>query len=275
MTTQTSNWRNLQQKTIAEKKTSLNVFKRLEVKLIDKDGEKTPVMVSREIKNNEYVDTPQEIVKGFFIGSFMVFEAWDNNSKVFYQSSPYFKNENYVYLNDKNKSIQGMYPVSEVKNILIRKGLNPSVKCVVVMATAQGVITIKTNSYLWINLFNPFVKSEVYLDYLFELSPVRFNPENEYFSNIPQKYYEKQKPEEYGSCLKIVQQELIIPKVENLFRLDEVFQNFLDYQEHINSQVGRVIQTTQTTQSTFQRPAPVAQSNLQSFTEEGDGDLPF
>lgn len=274
MTTIASNWRQLQQESIAKKNTNLNVFKRLEVKLIEKEGGKIPVMASREVQNNDYVDVLQETLKGFYIGSMMVFEAYDEQNKVFYQSSPYFKNDNNIYVNDKNKSIPGMYPVAEAKNLLVRKGLSPSVKCIVVMATAQGVVTVKTNSYLWINLFNPFVKSEVYKDYLFELSPIRFNPENQYFSNIPSSYFSRLTANEYPSCLHIKQQELITSKLENLFMLDDVFQNFIDYKEHINSQVAKA-SPAPIQQQNPQRPAPVAQSNSQSFTEEGDGDLPF
>ncbi|MEA5459134.1 hypothetical protein VB796_08805 [Arcicella sp. LKC2W] len=275
--TQVSNWRTLQQESIGEKKPTLNVFERLEVRLnTTPEGEITPVMVSTKLENGTFVDTPVPSLKGFYIGSFMIFEAWDNIGKIRYQSSPYFTNENHVYINDKNKSIQGMYSVEEGKNLLIRKNLNPSVKCIVVMATPQGIVTIKTNSYLWIQLFYPFVKAQTHLDYMFELSPVRFKPKEEPFMNIQEKYYEKMDEKNYPACLKVVQQEVITPKLENQLRLDIVYKNFLDYKKHIISQVK------------ISTPAPKAQAPISTnpqasalpFAVVGDGtaqddDLPF
>ena len=89
---------------------------------------KPPMMVEYKLTEGvaEYINHPS--LKGVYVGSFMIIEAWDDSAKVKYQSSPYFTNDNHVWINDKNKAFGGQqFTPEEAKNALGRKGLNTEV----------------------------------------------------------------------------------------------------------------------------------------------------
>jgi hypothetical protein len=268
-----SNWRNLQAATGPEKKVQLKQDIRLEVRYVKNEAGKIPVMVSSsKNEQDEWVETIVPEVKGFYIGQFQLLEAWDETSGLKYQSSPYFKTDNMVWLNDRNKSFSGMMTVDEAKNALLRKGLNPSVKTVVVLATQKGTVTIKTNSSLWINQFKLFQYNDIANDYVLNFVATSFHPENPLFKSVDRAYSNRLNASNYPACLIITQGEAISDRLATLFLLEDVFKNYLEYRDSINTQM-RIPHSIQASVQPSVSPQTIPVS---AFPSASDGDdLPF
>ena len=220
-----SDWKNLQKQALGgDKKVQLKKDFNFEVQYAKNVEGKPPMMVEYKLTEGvaEYINHPS--LKGVYVGSFMIIEAWDDSAKVKYQSSPYFTNDNHLWINDKNKAFGGQqFTPEEAKNALGRKGLNTTTKMVIVMATLKGVVTIKTNSTLWINQFSMIQRAGVHEDYVLDISTIGFEPANLIFNKLNPDYYKNMETKNYPACLLIVQGESITDKVANNWRF---FVNF-------------------------------------------------
>ena len=271
-----SNWRELQSQTVPQKKVQLKVDFRIECRLVKEGEEKFAKLIERVEVDGEYENKVHESIKGFHIGSFQILEAWDDANACYFQSSPYFNVQNMVWLNHRNKTFKGMMSVEDAKVALQRKGLNVYVKKVVVLATQKGVATVKTNSYLWLNQFKTVQYNDVAKDYVLELKPLRFLPETVPFKSIDKSYYEKMTLQSYPACVQINQMEVMDAKLANMYKLDEVYKNYLEYEAQINAQVSVAVRRDEAMPSNQQPLAPKPMVSVLEFASAGEGDdLPF
>ena len=278
-----SDWKSLQKQALGgDKKVQLKKDFNYEVQYAKNVEGKPPMMVEYKVTEGveEYINHP--LIKGVYVGSFMIIEAWDDTAKVKYQSSPYFTNDNHVWINDKNKAFGGQqFTPEEAKNALGRKGLNTTTKMVIVLATLKGVVTIKTNSTLWINQFSKIQRAGIHEDFVLDIVPIRFDPANLIFNKLNPDYDKKMSPESYPACLLITQGESIMDKVENNLKLYEVFTNYLAYKESICGVTKKGEKVAEQPVRGFERVKP--EVPLQTFptaspsfpTAEGGDDLPF
>jgi len=271
-----SDWKNLQKQALGgDKKVQLKKDFNFEVQYAKNVEGKPPMMVEYKLTEGvaEYINHPS--LKGVYVGSFMIIEAWDDSAKVKYQSSPYFMNDNHVWINDKNKAFGGQqFTPEEAKNALGRKGLNTTTKMVIVMATLKGVVTIKTNSTLWINQFSKIQRAGIHEDYVLDICPIAFDPANLIFNKLNPDYYKNMKTKNYPACLLIVQGESITDKVANNWKLDEIFTNYLAYKDSICGVAKKVERVAEQPVKGFERVK--TEVPLPSFpVADGGEDLPF
>ena len=271
-----SDWKNLQKQALGgDKKVQLKKDFNFEVQYAKNVEGKPPMMVEYKLTEGvaEYINHPS--LKGVYVGSFMIIEAWDDSAKVKYQSSPYFTNDNHVWINDKNKAFGGQqFTPEEAKNALGRKGLNTTTKMVIVMATLKGVVTIKTNSTLWINQFSKIQRAGIHEDYVLDICPIAFDPANLIFNKLNPDYYKNMETKNYPACLLIVQGESITDKVANNWKLDEIFTNYLVYKDSIFGVAKKVERVEEQPVKGFERVK--TEVPLPSFpVADGGEDLPF
>lgn len=278
-----SDWKSLQKQALGgDKKVQLKKDFNFEVQYAKTIEGKPPKMVEYKSVDGvaEYIN--HDNIKGVYIGSFMIIEAWDDSAKVKYQSSPYFTNDNHVWINDKNKAFGGQqFTPEEAKNALGRKGLNTTTKMVIVLATLKGVVTIKTNSTLWINQFSMIQRAGIHEDYVLDITPIAFDPANLIFNKLNPDYYKNMEDKNYPACLHIAQGESITDKVANMWKLDEVFPNFLAYKESICGVTKKAERVAEQPVKGFERlkpevPLPTFSNAIPSFpVAQGGDDLPF
>lgn len=280
-----SDWKSLQKQALGgDKKVQLKKDFNFEVGYAKNVEGKPPMMVEYKSVDGvaEYIN--HDTIKGVYVGSFIIIEAWDDSAKVKYQSSPYFTNDNHVWINDKNKAFGGQqFTPEEAKNALGRKGLNTTTKMVIVLANLKGVVTIKTNSTLWINQFSMIQRAGVHEDYVLDITPIAFDPANLIFNKLNPDYYKNMEAKNYPACLHIFQGESITDKIANNWRLDEVFTNFLAYKDSICGVTKKAERVAEQPVRGFERlkpevPLPTFSNAAPSFpvAQGGDeNDLPF
>jgi hypothetical protein len=214
----------------------------------------------------------------------MIVEGYNEVEKRKYQTSPYFNKKNVVWINDKKKVFGSeQFNVEDAKILLEKNGCNISSKTVVVLATENGIFTVKTNSTLWINQINPLVWSGEVLDYFVDLKAVSFDPTNPIFSKVSPDYYAKMTDKNYPACLTVTKGKYVTDDLANKINADAAFTNFADYKAYINS-IQKSVNgggngvSRDTTTSTRQSAPPARVMPAPSFPAVSSGnseDLPF
>ena len=282
-----SNWRETKEQT--EKKTT--VVKMNPVSVIQtRNTEGVIQFSSYNLETKESKLLPDELIKGVLVGSYFKAEQYSQAFNCSVSSTPYFQKTNIcrIFCTDKHSPLNEkvkyfVATADEAKATIKYHAGDVKVVAVIVLATKDGVIEIKTNPSIYLAQYPRIAKSTG--DYLVYFRPKRYNPEdkneglNEAYKDMEEKYYPL-----YATMS--LSNEPIVPILEKDYKLDEVFKLFKEFKEFIvkgevrNANAQAFASTTSNTASPTPnnqtRPAAPMAADLPSFdANSGNDDLPF
>jgi len=228
-----------------------------------------------------------ETIKGVYVGHYFKVECYYSSFSCSANTTAYFAKTDKVrifctdrqsQLNDHIKAFRSSAEESKLLLNSLKDSLNDNVKTfvIVIVATENGVIEVKTNPSIFLSQLKKF---EVHSsDYMVEINPMLWNPSLG-IEGLPKNYENLTEPMYPLFCDMKLTQSNITPIHEKRFELDKVFTSFKDFKEFIKKDGATKITEGQPYVPPA-RPLPVAPAPMgevpTAFPDANpNDDLPF